>query len=429
MKLRRRLLTFVIVVGSVALAARVSVGVLHTLDRPSGAVVPSAAASRTTVAFTIAANGDLQGGNSKMLAAPMTGSAQLILTELRSPGETVKEGDVVAQFDTTEERFKLREAEADLAEAGQQVIQAASEAKAKEEELNADLIKARADVKLAELEVVRNELVAALVAKQNDLTLEAAREKLAKLERDYPRNKAAAGASIAIQEAGRNKATVQAATAKRNIDNMTLKAPVAGYVNVERNTNSNWYFPGMTFPLYQVGDAARPGMAVAQIPDLATWDVSARIAEQDRGHLAVGQPADFTIVALPGRKYRGKVTNLGGTTGPPWNRRFECKLALEGATPDLRPGMSVKIVVETGKLERVLAIPAQALFERDGKPFVYLKTAQGYTPKDVKLVRRSENQAVVDGLTEGQLVALASPDQKKDGKAGAGSSATKAIAR
>jgi HlyD family secretion protein len=427
MKLRRRVLVFVLVVGSAALAARVSVGVLRTLDRPDNVVVPTAAAQRTSVTFTVTANGDLQGGNSKMLTAPMTGSAQLVLTELRQPGDTVKEGEVVAQFDTTEERYKLREAEADLAEAGQQVTQATNEALAKEEDLNADLIKARADVKLAELEVARNELVAALVAKQNNLALEGAKEKLAKLERDYPRNKAAASASIAIQEAGRNKATVQASTAKRNIENMTLKAPVAGYVNVERNTNSSWYFPGMTFPLFQVGDAARPGMAVAQIPDLNTWDVTARITEQDRGYISVGAPADFTIVALPGRRYRGKVTNLGGTTGPPWNRRFECKLALEGPTPDLRPGMSVRIVVETGKLEKVLAIPTQALFERDGKPYVYVKGGHGFMPRDVKLVRRGENQAVVEGINEGQLVALASPDEKKQDKGGA--SATKAIAR
>lgn len=427
--IRRRVILFVVLVGGAALAASFGSRLLRTLDQPGETPVPAAAVKRTSVAFTITATGDLQGGNSKSLAAPMTGSPQLILTDLRKPGEMVAQGEVVAQFDTTEENFKLREAQADLAEAEQQVVQSQNETLAKEEELNAELIKARADVKLAELDCVRNPLVAAITARQNDLALAAARERLEKLESDYPQRKAAASASIAIQEAGRKKATVQADTAKRNIENMTLRAPVAGYVNVERNTNSNWFFPGMVFPLFQVGDAARAGMAVAQIPDFASWDVMARISEQDRGHLVMGQAARFTVLALPGRAYSGKVTNLGGTTGPPWNRRFECKLALDGATPDLRPGMSVRIVVETGRLDRVLAIPAQALFERDGKPFVYLKTAQGYMPQDVKLTRRSESQAVVEGVQEGQLVALANPDQRKQDKAGAGGGAAKAIAR
>jgi biotin carboxyl carrier protein len=427
--IRKRLLSFIAIVGSVAIVAFGGVRLLHTLNQSEEAELPATPVKRTSVAFSITAKGDLQGGNSKMMSAPMTGSAQLILTDLRKPGELVKEKDVVAQFDPTEENFKLREAEADLAEAEQQVIQAESEKLAKEEELNAELIKARADLRVAELECTRNPLLATIAAKQNDLALAGARDQLSKLERDYPERKAAASASIAIQEAGRKKAIVQADTARRNIQNMTLRAPVAGYVNVERNTNSNWMFPGMTFPLYQVGDAVRAGMSVAQIPDLTSWEVIARIAEQDRGHLSVGEPAQFTIVALPGRKYGGKVTNLGGTTGPPWDRRFECKLALEKPTPDLRPGMSVRIVVETGRMDSVLAIPAQALFERDGKPFVYAKTVAGFSPQDVKLVRRSESQVVVEGLREGQLVALASPDQKKQDKGGAGSTPTKAIAR
>jgi len=425
----RRVVTFVVSVGLAALAARLGVGLIRKFDAQADVPVPATPARRTSVSFTITAKGDLQGGNSKMLSAPMTGSPQLVLTELRRPGEMVKSGEVVAQFDTTEERYKLREAEADLAEAEQQVIQAQQESLAKEEELIADLVKARADLKVAELDCQRNSLLAAMVAKQNDLALAAAKEKLEKLERDYPRNKAAASASIAIQEAGRKKATVQAETARRNIENMTLKASIAGYVNVERNTNSNWFFPGMTFPLYQLGDGVRAGMPVAQIPDLATWDVTARIAEQDRGYLSVGEKAEFTIVALPGRAYSGKVTNLGGTTGPPWDRRFECKLALEQPTPDLRPGMSVRIVVETGRLESVIAIPSQALFERDGKPYVYLKRGAGFMPHDVKLVRRSENQAVVEGINEGQLVALANPEQKKQEAAGSAGGAAKAIAR
>ena len=428
--IRRRATIFICVVGAVALLSFGGVHVMEEIEAGEEAPIPTTPVKQTTVVFTVNAKGDLQGGNSKMLAAPMTGSSQLVITELRKPGETVKEGEVVAAFDTTEETFKLREAEADLAESEQQVLQAQKETLAKQEELNAELIKARADVQVAQLECARNELLSAIAAKQNDLSLAAARDKLAKLERDYPSRKAAASASIAIQEAARAKAKVQADTARRNIDNMTLKAPVAGYVNVERNTNSNWFFPGMTFPLFQVGDSARPGMAVAQIPDLATWEVTARIAEQDRGHISVGQPAQFGMVALPGRVYKGKVSNLGGTTGPPWDRRFECKMTLEQPTPDLRPGMSVRIALETGRMEKALAIPAQALFERDGKPYVYLSKGGGFTPFDVKLVRRSESQAVIEGLKEGQLVAMASPDQKAGAAdKGKGGSATKAIAK
>lgn len=389
--------------------------------------IPVEPVRRGDVSFTITADGALQGGNSKMLAAPMTGNSQLVLTSLRRSGELVKTGDVVAQFDTTEETYKLREAEADLAEAEQQVAQAENEARAREEELDYELISARAGLKQAELEVRRNPLLAAITARQNLMDLEAARNKLAKLEADYPQRKAALKAAIAIQDAGRAKAKVQAETARKNIEMMTLKAPVDGYLNIERNTSTNFYYPGLEFPMYQVGDQVRPGMAVAQIPDLASYEASAQINEYDRGHLAVGLDAELRIVALKGKLYRGKVKDLGGTTGPPWNRRFECKLNLLDPTPELRPGMSARLTIKTDTIHNALWIPAQALEESDGRASVYVKSGSGFSSRDVKLVRRGESQVVIEGLREGELVAMARPGQKQTGARKGPENASKAV--
>ncbi len=114
------------------------------IERKS-ADIPVIAVKRGEVRFTVSARGDLQGGNSELLTAPMMGNAELILTSLRSPGELVKEQDVVAQFDTTEQEFKLKEAEADLAEAEQQVIMAQADSQAKAEEAEYELAQAKAD--------------------------------------------------------------------------------------------------------------------------------------------------------------------------------------------------------------------------------------------------------------------------------------------
>jgi multidrug resistance efflux pump len=279
--------------------------------------------------MTVTAKGALQLGNSKMLLAPSTGSPHLTLTSLRRSGYLVEKAEVVAEFDTTEELYKLREAESDLAEAEQAVKQAAEESQAKEEELEYDLMKARSEVNLAALETRRNPLVAGITAKQNDLALADAKERLGRIERDYAERKAAAKASVAVQEAARKKAEIQSTTARENIEKMTLKAPASGYVNVEQNTNTNFYYTGMQFPLFQVGDQVRAGMAVAQIPDMEQWEATAALAESARGHLAVGQGAEVQVVALGGKKLNGKVVDLGGTTGPQWNRRFECRLKLE----------------------------------------------------------------------------------------------------
>ena len=411
-----RSLLFVVLLALLGAGAWSGYGTVQRWKEGETRTVPVAKVSRGDVAFPISAKGSLQGGNSKMMMAPMTGSRELTVTQLRKPGELVKEGEVVAQFDTTEETFKLREAQADLAEAEQLVIQAGQEALAREEELNTEIVVARGELEQAQLESRRNPMLAAIVVQQNTLTLNDARDKLSKLEKEYPQRKAAARASVTIQESAQKKAVVMAGTAKRNIDMMTLKAPVGGYVNVESNTNSNFYFPGMTFPVFQIGDTIRPGMAVAQIPDLDHWEASVVITEADRGLISLGQQSQVRVLALPGKTLMSKVSNLGGTAGPPWERRFECKLKLLESLPTLRPGMSVRVTIMTEPMKNVLWVPTQAVFESDGRIFVYSSEQGSFVAKDVKLLRRGESQVVIEGLAEGALVALASPDQRDSGK-------------
>lgn len=400
------------VLTPLALIAWGGLRLAHSVSAAQPALtLPATTVKRGDVTITVNARGELAGGNSEMLMAPMIGGTDLAITSLRSPGELVKEDDVVVEFDTTEQDFKLREAEADLAEAEQQVAQAEADAQAKDEENRYALLQAKTQVVVAELETRRNPIMAAIVARQNTLALDAARDKLMQLERDLASRQATTQAGVAIQQAAHNRAKVAADTARRNIESMTLKAHSAGYVNVQQNTSQNFMFWGMQLPIFQVGDTVRSGMPVAQIPDLKNWEVTARIGELDRGHLTPGEKVDVAVIALPGKSFTGHVKDMGGTGGPPWDRHFDCKIALESPGSDLRPGMSTRIVITTGVLRNALWVPSQALFESDGRAFVYKQSPAGFTPHDVTLVRRSESQVVLTGVAEGEVVALANPDQ------------------
>jgi HlyD family secretion protein len=385
-------------------------------------VIPIARVVRGDVTLAVTARGELRGGNAAQLSAPSTGGGDMHLVLLKTTGLPVAKDEVVAQFDTTEQEFKLSEAEDDVAEAEQHLIQAKAQRDAQDEEDRYALLKAQSDERLADLDVKKNPLLPSLSARQNTLALAAAKDHLTQLENNLANRKATGDAAIAIQEAGRGKADSQAKTAKRNIDAMTLRAPRNGYVSVRQNATGNFAFEGMILPFFQVGDLVRPGMTVAEIPDLTTWEIAAKIGELDRGHLSVGQKVAVTIIALPTHPFIGHVKDLGGTGGPFWDRHFECKIALDNPEPELRPGMSANIVVTTDEMKGVLSLPAQALFESDGRSFVYLHTALGFTPRDVTLVRRNEMRVVVTGVNEGQEVALANPTEiakREKGAAGA----------
>ena len=210
---------------------------------------------------------------------------------------------------------------------------------------------------------------------------------------------------------------------------MTLKAKTAGYVNIQQNSNQNMMYWGMQLPPFQLGDTARAGMAVAQIPDLKNWEVSADVGELDRGHLSVGQKVSVSVVALAGKSFAGHVKNLGGTTGPPWDRHFECRIALDQAGPELRPGMTSNMVITVETLNNVLWVPSQALFESDGRSFVYLQTPNGFMPHDVTLVRRSESQAVLTGIQEGDWLPCRIPTSRPNPPRAQQNGAMKALSK
>ena len=282
-------------------------------------------------------------------------------------------------------------------------IQAKATSEATQEEARYQLESTKSDLKLAQLEVRRNPLLAPILAKQNDLAVEAAQNRLHQAEQDMINKKANAEAGIAIQDAALNKAKVASQTAQRMIDSMTLKAKTTGYCNIQPNTSG---------PIFW--GCARAGVATRRYrarrhggrPDSRHEELGSERQHRrarSRTSCPLGQKVSIAIVALAGKSYNGHVKTMGGTTGPPWDRHFEARIALDETGPDLRPGMSSNIVITSEVLDNVIWVPSQALFESDGRSFVYLQTPSGFTPRDVKLVRRSESQAVLTGLNEGRF--------------------------
>jgi len=416
------------VLGGLAWGARKLVRAAAAATTTSAGEVPTIPVRRGTVSISVSARGELQGGNSEMIVVPPLGADSTAITFLRSPGELVQAGDAVVELDNTLQEYTLREAQADLAEADQQVIQAQATADSADEENRMALLQSQSDVTLAELNVRSNPVLPAIKAKQNDLALVAAQNRLKHAQQNLQNKNDSAAANVSVQKANQNKAKVTADMTGKIIESMAVKAKTSGYVSLQPNTRGQmiWY-EGMTFPSAQVGDTVYSGSAIAQVLDLHNWEVSAHIGELDRGHLSEGQKVAVKLVAVAGRIFQGHVKSLGGTTGPPWDRNFDCRIALDEASPEMRPGLTTNLVITTQTMENVTWLPSQALFESGGKKFVYQRTAQGFAPHDVTLVSRSESQVVITGLKEGELVAMSNPEQQNKPAASQKNSAMNAL--
>ncbi len=87
----------------------------------------------------------------------------------------------------------------------------------------------------------------------------------------------------------------------------------------------------------------------------------------------------------------------------------------------LRPGLlsDVEIIIE--KVPNALYVPMQAVFERDGKPVVYVRKGSQWEPRTIKPLKRSESAMVIsEGVNVDEVIALADPTAKKTDKKGKG---------
>jgi hypothetical protein len=83
----------------------------------------------------------------------------------------------------------------------------------------------------------------------------------------------------------------------------------------------------------------------------------------------------------------------------------------------LRPGLLADVEIIVEKIPNALHIPAQAVFEKNGKQIVYVREGQKFVERPVEIAKRSESTMVLaGGVKADEVIALADPNAKKGGK-------------
>lgn len=117
------------------------------------------------------ATGELTASHIAMVVAPPMGGDSLQITELAHTGESVKKGDLVADFDPSEQRYKWEQSHSELLQAQQEITKAKADAAVLAAQDKVALLKAKYGVRSAELDVQKNELLSKIDADKNDLAL------------------------------------------------------------------------------------------------------------------------------------------------------------------------------------------------------------------------------------------------------------------
>src|ERR1700734_549957 len=396
-------------IGVVAAARRTG------LPAPDGEI-PVGQVKRGDLDLKVVATGELRANRTITITAPPVGGGALQITRLSHTGVTVKKGDIVIEFDPSEQRYKLEQNRSELLQAEQEIAKAKADAAVLAAQDKVAMLKARYDVRRAELDVQKNELVSAIDGNKNQLALEQAQRVLAELEQDIQSHTASGEATIYLAQEKRNKAKLAMDQAQENIDKMRVPAAIDGLVSIEKNRDASggFFFDGMTLPDYREGDQVEAGSSIAEVIDSREVEIACKINEHDRSNIKAGQPAEIEFDALPGQIFHGTVKNVGGMSMKQfWETdmggKFDVIIQLPNSDSRLRPGLTAQVVIRGEDRKNALYIPRQALFLKDGKRVVYVKSGSGFEPHEVKVQNESESRAAIEGLNVGSEVALVDP--------------------
>jgi HlyD family secretion protein len=174
--------------------------------------------------------------------------------------------------------------------------------------------------------------------------------------------------------------------ARKNLDNLKIKAPVAGV---------------LTAVDVEIGQAKAPGQHIGQIDSADDFKVRAAVDEFYLARVVVGQQA---TVEIAGRPY---VMDVAKVFPGVKDRQFTVDLKFIGGQPALRRGQTLNIKLEMGEAGDSLVVDNGAFYDDGGGQWAFVLTPGGAAAdrRPISLGRRNpESIEVLKGLDAGTRV-------------------------
>jgi len=204
---------------------------------------------------------------------------------------------------------------------------------------------------------------------------------------DYETKKAAyevASATQAQDQSRMNQAKAQLDSAQGHV--AQARATVTHTTDVLSKTIYDAPFDGVVtyVPVHEgetvvTGIQNSPGSTLMTLANMSVITAEIQVDETDIVNVKLGQTADVTIDAIPGKTFKGEVTEIGdnaivrstglatsqSTASSQEAKDFKVVVRLKDPPQNIRPGLSATAKITTGTRANALTIPIQALTVRD----------------------------------------------------------------
>jgi HlyD family secretion protein len=279
-------------------------------------------------------------------------------------GDLVKKGQTVATIENVQQEASVSGQQAAIAAAKTDIssyIAAEKTAEANVEHAKADLEQKRLDWERAQ-----GLYTAGILAKQDFDAKKAAYDTdVASLAQAV----AQLNQAKAQTDSARGHLQTQVATLRANQDLLDKTIAVAPFDGIVTN------MPLREGETVVVGILNAEGSTMMTLADMSVITAEVKVDETDIVNIQIGQSADVTVDALPGKVFKGHVTLAGdqallrstgvatsqSTTGAEEAKDFKVVVTLDNPSSDLRPGLSTTAKITTAHKPNVLSLPIQAL--------------------------------------------------------------------
>jgi RND family efflux transporter MFP subunit len=172
----------------------------------------------------------------------------------------------------------------------------------------------------------------------------------------------------------------------------------------------------VTSKLVEPGEAVDISMPLMVLGDLQKLIVKAEVDETDVGKVVLGQRAEITADAYPGRVFPGKIYEIGQAVGRRKVRPedpakiqdmkvLETKIEVTEGADELKLGMTVQVRILVSHRDNVLLMPKRLVPTGAREATVRVAGPKGEEPRVIRLASRDdENVEILAGLREGDRI-------------------------
>lgn len=165
------------------------------------------------------------------------------------------------------------------------------------------------------------------------------------------------------------------------------------------------------------GERIDRGRPILSIPDLTSLYIETSVYEAYQQRIQSGQEAFIRLKRDPETVIRGKVREIAPLSNDknrwlnPGVKTFNVEVDLVDNVPDLRPELTGKMEIILERVPKTLSVPIAAVFSEGENYYCYVQRDGRTVKAPVRRGRTNDKRVeIVEGLTAGELVALAEPE-------------------